>query len=236
MRWAPLFALIASVLLAKDPTEYKSQATTGNVTFAADFLVRSIPVPGGVLVARNYLVVDVAVFSKSSPINLSPAYFSLRLNGSKAPILSQPAFIVANSFDYRRPDPGEPGATLAAGVGNAGVMIGQPGQPPTRGQTGDPNGPPVPPGQRDPRVPDPSVRNSPPTQQSPETPNPFLIDRGAPAATARELVEKAGLPSGDVVPPVSGVLFFAYQGKPESLKSVELLYDGPAGKVTLKLR
>jgi hypothetical protein len=70
----------------------------------------------------------------------------------------------------------------------------------------------------------------------PETPNPYVIDRGAPPATPREQVEKAALPSGDVVPPISGALFFAYQGKPESIKSVELRYDGPAGKATLKLR
>ena len=236
MRWASILALAAGVLLAKDPSAYTAQATTGGVTFAADYLVRSIPVAGGVLVSRGYLVVDVAVYSRLGTVNLSPAYFSLRINGSKTAILSQPPFIVANSFDYHRPDPGEPGATLSAGVGNAGVIMGPPGQPPTRGQTGDPNGPPVPIGQRDPRVPDPNVRNIPPTQRIPETPNPYVIDKAPPPLTEREQVERAALPSGDVAPPLSGALFFAYQGKPEPIKSVELLYEGPAGKVALKLR
>ena len=233
MRWASVLALAAGVALAKEPSAYTAQATTGGVTFAADYLVRSIPVTGGVLVARGYLVVDVGVFSRSATVNLSPAYFSLRINGSKAPILSQQPFIVANSFDYRRADPGEPGSTLSAGVGNAGVIIG--GQPGQRPQTGDPNGPPVSPGKRDPRVPDPNVRNTPPVQRIPETPNPYVVDK-TPPLTEREQVERAALLSGDVEPPLSGALFFPYQGKPESIKSVELLYEGPAGKATLKLR
>ena len=216
MRLALFFALPA-ILFAKDSSDYSAHATAGNVTLAADYLVRAIFVEGGVLVSRGYLVVDVAVYSKLGPVNISPAYFSLRLNGSKAPILAQPAFIVANSFDYHRPDTGEPGATLSAGVGNAGVTIGQPGQ-----RTNTP--------------PDPNTRNVPPARRVPETPNPYATSNAPPAFTNRELVERAALPLGDVEPPVSGAVFFAYQGKPESLKSVELLYDGPAGKVVLKLR
>ena len=231
MRWAPFFAL-AAILFAKDPSDYSAQATAGNVTFAADYLVRAIPVEGGVLVSRGYLVVDVAVFSKLGPVNISPAYFSLRLNGSKAPILAQPAFIVANSFDYHRPDPGDAGGSLSAGVGNVGVIIGQPGQP--AGRPAD--GPPVPPGQSDPRTSDPNARNTPPTRRVPETPNPYATSKAPPALTNRELVERAALPLGDVEPPVSGAVFFPYSGKPESLKSVELIYDGPAGKAVLKLR
>ena len=242
-----LAALAPSVLFAQGtvthaaPSAYAGQAAVGEVTFAADYLVRSIPVAGGVLVSRGYLVVDVAVFSRLRAVSLTASYFSLRLNGSKAAILAQQPFIVANSFDYRRPDPGEPGATIGASVGNVGVIVGTPGQQPTRGQTGNPGGletggPPVPIGQRDPRVPEPNVRNTPPTQRVPETPNPYLIDKAPPPPTPREQVERAALPSGDVVPPVSGALFFAYQDKPESLRAIELLYDGPAGKATLKLR
>jgi hypothetical protein len=190
------------------------------VTFAADYLVRTIPVPGGVLVSKGYLVVDVAVFGPRST-SLSPAYFLLRLNGSKAAILAQPAFIVANSLDYRRADPGETGEglTVSASRGNAGITIGPP-QNPRNGK----------------QVPDPNARNTPPERRVPETPNPYIIDKAPPDATPHEQVEMAGLPSGDIQLPISGAVFFAYTGKPESLKTIELLYDGPAGKVTLKLR
>lgn len=203
-----------------DASVYAARGVAGQVTFAADYLVRSIPVPGGVLVSKGYLVVDLAVFGPPH-INLSPAYFSLRLNGSKAALLAQQPFIVANSFDYRRADPGETGdgLTLGASTGNASIILGPPQNPPNGKQ-----------------VPEPNARNSPPPRRVPETPNPYIVVKAQPNETPHKQVEKAALPSGDVDAPISGALFFAYTGKPESLKTVELLYDGPAGKVTLKLR
>jgi hypothetical protein len=49
-------------------------------------------------------------------------------------------------------------------------------------------------------------------------------------------VEKATLPEGDRVLPEAGLLFFAYNGKTEKIKTVELIYSGSAGKVTLTLQ
>jgi hypothetical protein len=49
-------------------------------------------------------------------------------------------------------------------------------------------------------------------------------------------VQKAALPEGDRTLPQAGMIFFQYRGKTENLQSVELLYDGPAGKAVLKLR
>jgi hypothetical protein len=49
-------------------------------------------------------------------------------------------------------------------------------------------------------------------------------------------VEKASLPEGDRALPEAGLLFFAYNGKTEKIKSVELIYSGSAGKVTLTLQ
>lgn len=48
--------------------------------------------------------------------------------------------------------------------------------------------------------------------------------------------QKAALPLGDRALPVAGVIFFQYRGKVKGIKSVELLYNGPAGKATLALR
>lgn len=45
--------------------------------------------------------------------------------------------------------------------------------------------------------------------------------------------EKASLPEGDRALPQAGLLFFQHSGK---TKSVELLYDGPAGKAKLMLQ
>ena len=49
-------------------------------------------------------------------------------------------------------------------------------------------------------------------------------------------VEKASMPEGDRALPEAGLLFFAYRGVGDKIKSVELMYSGPAGKATLTLQ
>ncbi len=49
-------------------------------------------------------------------------------------------------------------------------------------------------------------------------------------------VQKATLPEGDRALPVAGLIFFQYGGKTKGIKSLELMYAGPAGKATLKLQ
>jgi hypothetical protein len=49
-------------------------------------------------------------------------------------------------------------------------------------------------------------------------------------------VQKATLPEGDRALPVAGLIFFQYGGKTKGLKSVELIYNGPAGKATVALQ
>jgi len=49
-------------------------------------------------------------------------------------------------------------------------------------------------------------------------------------------VQKAAMPEGERVLPVAGLLFFSYRGQSKSIKSVELIYAGPAGKATLTLQ
>jgi hypothetical protein len=49
-------------------------------------------------------------------------------------------------------------------------------------------------------------------------------------------VQKAALPEGDRVLPQAGLIFFQYRGKAQSIRSVELIYSGPAGKATLSLQ
>jgi hypothetical protein len=47
---------------------------------------------------------------------------------------------------------------------------------------------------------------------------------------------KATFLEGDRALPQAGLLFFEYRGKPKNMHSVELIYDGPAGKATLTLQ
>ena len=48
-------------------------------------------------------------------------------------------------------------------------------------------------------------------------------------------VRRAAMPEGDRALPQAGLLFFSYRGKEKGISSVELIYQGPAGKATLNL-
>ncbi|MDX2149616.1 MAG: hypothetical protein SFV54_02700 [Bryobacteraceae bacterium] len=52
----------------------------------------------------------------------------------------------------------------------------------------------------------------------------------------QQRLRKAALPEGDRALPQAGLLFFPYSGKDESIRSAELVYEGPAGKATVTLR
>lgn len=54
--------------------------------------------------------------------------------------------------------------------------------------------------------------------------------------TMQQRVQRASMPEGDRALPAAGLLFFEYRGKPESIRSLELIYAGPAGKATLALQ
>jgi hypothetical protein len=49
-------------------------------------------------------------------------------------------------------------------------------------------------------------------------------------------VQKASLPEGDRALPQAGLIFFQYGGKTQRIRSLELIYTGPAGKATLTLQ
>jgi hypothetical protein len=48
-------------------------------------------------------------------------------------------------------------------------------------------------------------------------------------------VQRAAMDIGERPLPQAGLLFFSYHGKPENIKSLELIYSGAAGKATLTL-
>lgn len=49
-------------------------------------------------------------------------------------------------------------------------------------------------------------------------------------------LRRAALAEGDRVLPQAGLVFFQHRGKIENIKSVELIYEGPAGKAALTLQ
>jgi len=192
------------------PSDYPVQAPLGDFTIAAEYLVHSIPTPGGVLVTDDYLVVEVAFFGpKPSRLKLSNEDFAMRINGRKDPTGAQSPALVIGTLKT----PGWPRATGGAGIGNGSIIFGPGAIPQFPG--------------------DPPVRNIPPSPVPP-APSPGGIEKEQ-QMPVEERVERASLQQGEQKLPSAGLIYFPYSGKTKSLRSLELIYEGSAGKATLKL-
>ncbi len=200
------------------PADYPVRAQLAGFQIAAEYLVHSLPVNGGVLDAKDYLVLEIAIYPEArEKVLVSSGDFTLRINNRKSLLFAQVPGMVAASIKY--PD-WEVRPTLEAdvGVGGADVILGRP--PVTSRFPGDPL-----PGQsrlpRQPRVPD---------QTSP-------AGEGKPAAEPVDVsVARSALPEGVAHGPVSGYLFFAFKGKTKSIRSLELVYSSPDGSREATLR
>ncbi len=221
MRLAILAATFAAALLAQrsaargdpkaKPTDYPSHAQVERAALGAEFLLRSVTGSDGAFLAEDYLVVDVALFpAKGATLAVALGHFRLRLNGKKETLAPTTPGFVAAAFKY--PDwERRPGVVATAGP----VIIGRPRT--TERFPGDPR-----PGQE--RLPNP-----------PRAPDSSGVEREERASPAEVVVNEA-LAEGEVDRPVRGFVYFFHKGKTKSLKKVELLYEGPAGKAALSLQ
>jgi hypothetical protein len=184
----------------RDLARYPASTSVGSATLAAEYLVHSIPVEAGAIHAEDYLVVDAAFFG-DAPRQLSPSHFTLRINGKKAVVYPQTPEWVAASIR----DPAwigqRPQLTVGAGMGNAGVILGRP-QPVERFPD------------------DPTVRRAPIGTASAREQGVSLTDQ----------LRAVSMPEGERKLPTGGLLFFAYKGKLKSIKTLELLYEGPGAR------
>lgn len=196
------------------PEDYPVHADLNGVTIAAENFGHGITSEYGALFAREYIAIDVAVFSKDKKaLAFSAGQFTLRINGKKTPLLAQAPGMVAASIKYDDWTQ-RPGITGGGGLGNGGVTMG--GPRPAERFPGDPNGrrpPSVPPvGTDDPNVP----------KEQP--------------ASLDEVLQRSSLPEGNQnVAPFSGFLYYPHTGKMSKIKSLELLYEGPYGEATIRL-
>src|SRR3982074_151820 len=177
------------------PGDYQSQAQAGAVTIAAEFTGHSLPTLEGPLTTEDYVAVETALFGAvGAQIKISVEDFSLRVNGKKTPLSSQPYGAILTSLkdpEWVPPEPPAPKSKSSIGGGGQGP--------------GDSSGPPAP------------------------AKIPIAVQRAM-----AQRVQRASLPAGDRALPQAGLIFFQYRGK--NVQSIELLYEGPAGKATLKLQ
>lgn len=215
MRCAALTAFALVVARAQgtetkaNPADYPAHVQLDTVTLAAEYLVHTIPIPKGNLIARDYLVVEVAFFGPLySRLKMSPDQFTLRINRKGSPQSAELPGMVAQSIKY--PDNfGRPAlaGSATAGVGNDTVTVG-PRAPQSR-FPGDGN-------ERTAGI-GPTV-----TEVNEENKIEFRV-------------EAASLPEGEKTLPRSGTIYFYYRGKIKNIHSLDLLYNGTMGKATLKL-
>jgi hypothetical protein len=180
------------------PAEYQAHAQAGTVTIAAEFTGHSIATPqGNTLSTEDYLVVETGFFGPDGArLKVSADDFSLRINGKKVPLPSQPFLRMASSLkDPEWEPPADKKSKSSMSTGGGGGGQGQNDPPP-----------------------------SPPKMPFPER------------RAMEQRVQKALLPEGDRALPVAGLIFFQYGGKTKGMKSLELIYEGAAGKATLKLQ
>jgi hypothetical protein len=206
---APL--LFAAVAFAQQgtkpkatPEEYPVHGQEASTAIGAEYMVHSFSRGEVTYLAKDYLVVEVALFpAKDQPIDVHLADFSLRINAKKPALLPDSPAMVAASLthpEWRT----EPHVEMVGGVGNGTVILGRP-RPSTIPGNPDPNatGPTVP--------------------QVPKD-NPSGIE-SQPRETADRMAVDTALPEGSQKWPVSGFLYFAFTGKPSSIKSLELVHN-----------
>lgn len=211
--------LVACAVVAaqeKEPrskaADYRAHAHVANAEIGAEYLVHSIPAASGSYLAKEYLVIDVGVFPNSiDGVMVSSGQFTLRINHGKTVLYAQSPGMVAGSLKY--PDwEQRPTVMAGAGVGDGTIVFG----PPRVGRfPGDPNSPqsPIPP--------------------VPRAPQDNTVEQ-APQMPVEEAIGRAALQEGQADRPVKGCLFFPFQGKTKSIRSLELEYEA-AGGVKAKL-
>lgn len=197
--------------------EYAAHADLKDGAIGAENLGHSLAAAKGVTLVRDYLVVEVALYARNAPVKMRNEQFLLRINGRKAALGAQTAGMVAASLKY--PDwESRPTLVAGGGIGNAGVVFGQPD--PVERFPGDHR----------------------PAEQRRPVPNPVPpaptdssgVEQAAPEPV-EDVVNHLALPEGDIRPPVSGYLFFPFKDKLKSIKTLDLVYEGPLGAATLRL-
>ena len=213
--WTAITSLaLAFLLQAQDATrskasDYPAHVSLPTADLGVEYLVHSIPGERGGYFAKEYLVVEVAVFpSSQTGLKISSALFTLRIN-NKTVLSAQSAGAVAAALKY--PD-WEQRRNVTAQAGP--VIIGA---PPQVGRfPGDPTQ------QRPLPAPVPDQTNNSGIEQEQNRP-------------IEEAIARAALPEGRIARPVKGCLFFRFEGKLKSIKSLELMYDAASGAPPAKI-
>jgi hypothetical protein len=80
------------------PADYQSQGKAGTLAIGAEFKGHSVPLETGTLKSEDYIIVEVGLFGGTDGrAKISTEDFSLRVNGKKSALPSQPYGLVVKS-------------------------------------------------------------------------------------------------------------------------------------------
>jgi hypothetical protein len=103
------------------PTEYQAHAQAGAVTIAAEFTGHSVATPDGTYTNEDYVVVEAALFGPpNARTKLTVGDFSLRINGKKAALPSQPYEMAFKSLKDPEWEPPSKEAKSKTSIGGNG--------------------------------------------------------------------------------------------------------------------
>ena len=103
------------------PTEYQAHAQASALTVAADFIGHSVPTPEGTYSSEDYVVVEAALFGPpEARTKLTTGDFSLRINGKKVALPSQPYLVAFKSLKDPEWEPPSKEAKSKTSLGTGG--------------------------------------------------------------------------------------------------------------------
>lgn len=175
-------------------TEYQAHGQAGAVTIGAEFTGHSVATPEATYSSEDFVIVEVGLFGPpQARIKQSLGDFSLRINGKKIALASQPYERAFRSLKDPQWEPPKTESKSKTSIGDGGNTNAD------------------------------SL--------------PVVVHMPIELKRAMEQhVERAALLEGDRALPQAGLLFFEYRGKTQNIRSLELIYSGPAGTATLALQ
>ena len=182
-------------------------------SIGADFLGKYLPIPGNAVYSDEYVFIEVALFAPHGRhIEVKDEQFKLRVNGTNLNVQTPGMVTLTNGFPEMST---RPQVVLDGGAGDRTVEVGGP--------------------ERKPRFPGDDPQHT-AGRPLPRTSTDGQQEQPRPVQTPADAVNSSVLQEGEHAMPVSGYLCFGFEGKLKKIKHAELIYNGPLGSATLKLR
>jgi len=114
--------------------DYQAQGKAGDITIAADFARHSVPTAQGTLSTEEFVVVELGLFGPpEAKAQVSLEDFTLRINGKKTPLSTEPVGLVVSSLkdpEWVPPDAEPKGKSKGGLTGGGGGGQSDANEPP----------------------------------------------------------------------------------------------------------